>query len=232
MNWGDYFEFVCLSLTSIGVTLCFYMLYVNNKRQKQRSEGYLIDLLRDRYENLLYEKTEELTSDKERFKDINHLLLVQPSSAEISLNEVPNFSFFEGMNIDLHNIRIKTNQVACLMPIHRKYSKLYGQLKKTCTEHGFNLVRSSDSVLSTESLPKYIVNMILESKVIIAVLDGRNPNVMYEIGIAHSMGKMVIMVAGNKSTPFDINHQRLILYTSLNDLDNKLSDSLEVIKGS
>lgn len=231
MDYGTFFVAVCTTITTIGVILCLYMLYVSEKRLKQRQEGYLIDYVRDRYEHYLYEKTEELAAEKNRFQDINHLLLVQPSAAAVSLTRVPNTSFFDNMNINLNKIEIKYGQIACLMPLHRKYNNLYNQLKQTCHNQDFNLVRSSDSILPTESLPKHIVKMILESMAVIAVLDGRNPNVMYEIGIAHSMGKLVIMVAGNKSTPFDINHQRLILYSSLKDLDTKLTETLKVIKG-
>ena len=230
MDFEMIFTTVCTTITTIGVILSLYMLYVNEKRQKQKQDGYLIDYIRDRYERYLYEKTEELVSDKNRFQDINHLLLVQPSVAEISLKRVPNTSFFDNMNISLSQIQIKDNQIACLMPLHKKYNNLYNQLCQTCIHQDFKLIRSSDSMLPTESLPKYIVQMILESKAIIAVLDGRNPNVMYEIGIAHSMGKLVLMIAGNKTTPFDINHQRLILYSSLRDLDEKLTESLKAIR--
>lgn len=231
MDIGKYFELICTAITSIGVLLCIYLLYVNDVREKRRKGGYLIDYIRDRYEDYLYEKTEELTSNKEQFKDINHLLLIQQPTAVVTLNRVPNTSFFDGMNINLNQINIKERQIACLMPIHKKYRNLYDQLKQTSTNQGFNLVRSSDEVLPVESLPKHIVQIILESKAIIAVLDGRNPNVMYEIGIAHSMGKLVLMVASDNSAhPFDINHQRLILYSSLNDLDAKLAKSLIAIK--
>lgn len=72
--------------------------------------------------------------------------------------------------------------------------------------------------------------MITSTEIIIAVLDGKNPNVFYEIGIAHSLGKTVILV-GNAKNPddisFDLKSERLLLYNAPNDLQNKLTKSLQ-----
>lgn len=46
-------------------------------------------------------------------------------------------------------------------------------------------------------------------------LSGRNPNVFYEAGIAHTMGKEVILLASHKSdVPFDLQHLRYIPYVN------------------
>ena len=54
---------------------------------------------------------------------------------------------------------------------------------------------------------------ICRSRIIIADCTGRNPNVFYEIGIAHTVGKPVILIAQNsKDVPFDLRHIRYIPY--------------------
>ena len=54
---------------------------------------------------------------------------------------------------------------------------------------------------------------IYESKIIIADCSGKNPNVFYEIGIAHTIGKPVILITNNRSDiPFDLSHIRYIVY--------------------
>lgn len=228
-NWSVFFEYTSITITTISVLFCLYLLYVNNKRQKSILEGYRINYLRDKFELEQYNSIEHLLSDEEQFKDVNHLLVFQPSPADISLTRVPNTSFFEGMNINLRNIRIKEKNIACLMPFNKKYNLLHSHLKQVCDKNGFNLVRSDDVELPTTDQPKHIIQMILESKVVIAVLDGRSPNVMYEIGIAHSMGKMVILIAKNEKAPFNISHQTLLLYSSLNSLEEQLSNYLNNI---
>jgi len=54
---------------------------------------------------------------------------------------------------------------------------------------------------------------INRARLIIADLTGRNPNVFYELGIAHTLGKPVIMLTQSMDyVPFDLRHLRCIVY--------------------
>jgi hypothetical protein len=54
---------------------------------------------------------------------------------------------------------------------------------------------------------------ISKASIIIADLTNRNPNVFYELGIAHTLGKPVIMITQSMEfVPFDLRHLRCILY--------------------
>lgn len=56
----------------------------------------------------------------------------------------------------------------------------------------------------------------------------KNPNVFYELGIAHTLGKNVIIITQNKNhTPFDIQHIRYIQYNDNEDGWNNLKEKLE-----
>jgi hypothetical protein len=58
-----------------------------------------------------------------------------------------------------------------------------------------------------------IWNAIAASKIIIADCTGKNPNVFYEIGIAHTLGRPVILITQNpEDVPFDVRHFRYIRY--------------------
>ena len=47
----------------------------------------------------------------------------------------------------------------------------------------------------------------------VADLTGRNPNVFYELGLAHAAMKPVVFTAANiEDVPFDLRHLRVILY--------------------
>ena len=51
------------------------------------------------------------------------------------------------------------------------------------------------------------------AKVLVAELTKRNPNVFYELGLAHALRKPVVLVAGDKDdVPFDLQHIRVIYY--------------------
>lgn len=54
---------------------------------------------------------------------------------------------------------------------------------------------------------------IKAAKVLVAELTDRNPNVFYELGLAHALDKPVVLIASNeKDVPFDLQHIRVIYY--------------------
>lgn len=66
-----------------------------------------------------------------------------------------------------------------------------------------------------------------ESGIIIAEVSGRDANVMYEIGIAHAIGKKVVMIAQDAGDiPFDLQRHRFIVYDNTEDGLRKLKDKL------
>ena len=68
---------------------------------------------------------------------------------------------------------------------------------------------------------------IFQAKVVIADLTSRNPNVYYELGIAHTLGKRFILLAQNiDDIPFDLRHYRCILYTDDVDGFEQLTQNL------
>jgi hypothetical protein len=49
--------------------------------------------------------------------------------------------------------------------------------------------------------------------VLIAELTTKNPNVLYELGLAHALEKPVVLIASNEDdVPFDLRHIRVIIY--------------------
>ncbi len=58
-----------------------------------------------------------------------------------------------------------------------------------------------------------VVNLIDRSHVVIADCTGRNPNVSYEIGIAHTLGREVILITQIEAdVPFELRHLRYVAY--------------------
>lgn len=63
------------------------------------------------------------------------------------------------------------------------------------------------------SITKQVISEIYNSKLVIANLTNRNPNVMYELALRHAIGKPAIMIAEKgTSLPSDIIMQRTIFY--------------------
>ena len=54
---------------------------------------------------------------------------------------------------------------------------------------------------------------IRRAKVVIADLTGRNPDVFYEVGIAHALGTPVLLITQSiDNLPFDLRNHRVLVY--------------------
>ena len=141
-------------------------------------------------------------------------------------------SFFESQGFDVNLMTIEPDAVTCLMPFHKDFDKTYNRIIRAAKDCQFTCKRSDDEY-KEGNIMKYTIELILKAQIIVAVLDGRNPNVYYEVGIAHSVGKPVILIAKEQEKiiiPFDLRQHRFIFYNSLNDLQEKLTDALNYIR--
>jgi hypothetical protein len=99
------------------------------------------------------------------------------------------------------------------MPFGGDFDDLYNNviscgLKKI----GINCVRG-DEIYSTKAIIDDITEQIKFADIIIADVSGLNPNVNYELGLAHAMKKEVIIISSNvNDSPFDYRHLRAISY--------------------
>jgi hypothetical protein len=95
-------------------------------------------------------------------------------------------------------------------PLGDYYSKIY---EPAIRKAGLNPVRADDDIFGTGKIIDQIWTGILASKVLIAELTSRNPNVFYELGLAHALKKPVVLVSSNEQdVPFDLKHIRVIYY--------------------
>src|SRR3990172_1753373 len=79
-------------------------------------------------------------------------------------------------------------------------------------EAGFEPVRA-DELFSSGSVVEQIWEQIDKAKVLLADLTGKNPNVFYELGLAHADRKPVVFTSGMlDDVPFDLRHLRVIIY--------------------
>jgi len=100
-----------------------------------------------------------------------------------------------------------------LMPFGDWYDRYFKEIYIPATKDaGFEPVRA-DGVFTTGSVIEQIWEQINKGKVLLAELTGKNPNVFYELGLAHAIGKPVVLIAGDlEDVPFDLRHLRTILY--------------------
>jgi hypothetical protein len=100
-----------------------------------------------------------------------------------------------------------------MMPYGQWYDVYYKEIYiPAIKEAGFEPVRA-DELFSSGSVVEQIWEQIDKSKVLLADLTGKTPNVFYELGLAHADGKPVIFTSGVlEDVPFDLRHLRVIIY--------------------
>jgi hypothetical protein len=128
-----------------------------------------------------------------------------------------------------------------LMPFTDALTEIYQSLiKPTVEDPRFGLVcRRADDIKSNRVIIQDIWKSICEARVVIADMTNLNPNVMYELGIAHTLGKETILLYQRSEAefkfPFDLAHIRRIEYDNTvpgaRALEQELSLTLENILG-
>ena len=109
-------------------------------------------------------------------------------------------------------IKMPNKKVFVLMPFSGHFNDLYLELKELGEKHSLDVIRA-DEDLNQESILQCIVREIQISDLIIADLSDKNPNVYYELGIAHCIPKKVILISQDlDDLPFDIDKYRVIPY--------------------
>jgi hypothetical protein len=93
-----------------------------------------------------------------------------------------------------------------------------------------------DNFFSTHYVMADIWNAIWFSRAIIADCTTRNANVFYEIGVAHAVGRPVVLITQkDEDVPFDLRSVRYIRYEftprGMAEFESRLSSTLEAILG-
>lgn len=74
-------------------------------------------------------------------------------------------------------------------------------------------VERADEIFSTDVVIEDVWRGINRATLIVADVTTKNPNVLYEVGIAHTVGKPVVLLTQDMNdVPFDLRHRRCIVY--------------------
>lgn len=206
-------------------------LYLRNKKYLSTRDKGIINSQREIVEDSIYRSEALLLNDSYNFIDTTKLLIkFAPQSSYES--QVPNLSFFESLGVNIREIQTKDDSAFCLMPFNKSFKSIYESIKNECTKNGIICSRSDESY-NPGNLLRQILISIVEAKFVFAVLDGRNPNVFYELGICHAIGKPVFLIAhfnAKDNLPFDISSSILLLYKNNRDLETKIKNAITQLK--
>jgi len=116
-----------------------------------------------------------------------------------SVFQVPN----NPLNIDL---------ISVMMPFNSTFSGTYDTVKRVA-DHMKKKCLRADDIWENSTFIQDIFNLIYRSRIVVVDFTERNPNVMYETGIAHTLGKTVIPITQSlDDIPSDLRHHRALKY--------------------
>ncbi len=114
-----------------------------------------------------------------------------------------------------------------VMPFSSEFNAVYEGLIIPALD-GYDVIRA-DTQFDQRSILEKIISGISDASLVVADITAMNPNVMYELGIAHTLGRPVIMITQNiDDLPFDISvypvHEYSTHFQRAGDLAQKLSE--------
>ena len=112
----------------------------------------------------------------------------------------------------LPGLGAEANRIAVMMPFSAEFTSVWEALRATADVGGW-VCQRADDIWDDSVVINDVVALIASSKVVICDLTGRNANVFYEAGIAHTLGREVVVITQSAAdVPFDLRHHRYLTY--------------------
>ena len=112
------------------------------------------------------------------------------------------------------------------MPFSNGLNKVYKAIENIVDSFEMQCQRA-DNIWDNDIIINDIVSLICRSRIIICDCTDKNPNVFYEMGISHTLGKNTILITQDENPPFDVKHIRYISYKNDTPGIEKLAEELK-----
>lgn len=107
---------------------------------------------------------------------------------------------------------IEPSLASAMMPFDAGYNSVYDAIRQAAESAGLRC-RRADDIWENAAIIQDVVALIDRSRIVVCDCSGRNPNVFYEAGIAHTLGREVILITQSEhDIPFDLRHLRYVRY--------------------
>ncbi len=133
-------------------------------------------------------------------------------------------------------IPVEKNTCFFLMPFNEEFDMVYGEIKSKLTDIGVKCSRVDEENGSYPIISK-VIKKIIAAQFIIVDLSNSNPNVFYELGIAHTFkdARNILLIKNkNDKAPFDITHLKYTEYSldNLKLLTSKIKEFIDTNKNA
>ena len=124
-------------------------------------------------------------------------------------------------------VNLDNKLCAVMMPFKEEWSDDVFETYKTTLEKNEFIVWRSDLEFSDDEIMQTVWEKLVNCKFVIADCTDRNPNVFYEIGLAHALGKPVLITTQNEQDiPFDLGRIRYFDYNTRTSGQRDLSETI------
>lgn len=118
------------------------------------------------------------------------------------------------------------NLVSIMMPFEADFTNVFHHIEEAAYNCGLTCLRA-DNMWEHSAVMKDIFSLIFRSHIVVCDFTTRNPNVFYEAGIAHILGKHVVPITqSDADIPFDLRHHRYLKYLNNEEGRIKLTTDL------
>lgn len=205
-----------------------YLLDRDHARYSEERQMAILSEMRASYEHRISDLTREMVATRARWEDANHLILSgqRTQSMEIGSGTIDVARFLKPYGIDPHSTVVDSDKIFILTPFSEDELEIYSAIKSVCGRTGFTALRG-DERRAEGDIFQHILEEIVTSRIVIANISSRNPNVFYELGIAMAIGKPTLLISDTlEDTPFDLKSRRIVVFKGVKDLETKLSEAL------
>lgn len=184
-----------------------------------------------------------IASPLERAKKIDRFLFGLPYIQEAAEKLVENILEEEkrSMKFDpifkARGLTIDDNMIFCALPFTDDRLEIFDSVLKPEIEKefGMQVIRSGNVFQPNQNIMESVWTYINQARIVIVDVSDKNPNVFYELGICHTLGKQVILICDEDSLkndyearlPFDIGGIHAIFYKNRGNGMNELVDKLK-----
>jgi hypothetical protein len=223
-----------ISSAITGLIVALITWFLSRKLKKtnynESEKKVTLESIRASLESQMYSINDRLIQNEERWKDVNHLLL----RGEYLTNNTPlnnaqrtyYSQFLKANGIVENDLIIDSKLIFVLTPFHPKFDEDFLAIREACTALGYKCIRGDESNFKSDIFAE-ILKIIVASRLVIANVNGRNSNVMYELGIAQALDKPVILVSSEpQNLPTDIKSKRFFIYANYKELQEMLRSEL------
>lgn len=124
------------------------------------------------------------------------------------------------------DLETDSNLVSVMMPFEAKFNPVLDAIREACESIELRCVRA-DNIWRETVIIDEIFSLICRSGIVVCDLTERNANVLYEMGVAQTIGKPVVMLTqSDADIPFDVKHHRYLKYLNNDQGREEMRDAL------